>query len=96
MHLGYESDNKHTTIVSAEVATVSRRRVASLDPATRKLSLEASDESPAEDFVVAADARIVRDGKEPSMLADVKAASLVFLALSLDQKEVLYLSFSER
>jgi hypothetical protein len=96
VQIGYESDNRRTGVVSLEVATVSRRHVGSIDPATRKLSLAASEESPAEDFLIAADARIVRDGKAASTLADVKEGNGVSLGLSLDQKEVLYLSFSER
>ena len=96
VQIAYDSDSRRTGIVNLEVATVSRRRVASIDPATRKLALEATDDSPAEDFLVAADARIMRDGKERSMLADVKERYVVTLGLSLDQKEVLNLSFSER
>ncbi len=94
--IAYDSDTRRTGIIHLEVASVSRRRVASVDSAMRKLSLEATDESPAEDFLVAADARIVRDGKEPSQLADVKAQQVVSLGLALEQREVLYLSFSER
>jgi hypothetical protein len=94
--IAYDSDTRRAGLVNLELPTVSRRRVASIDPATRKLSLEATDESPAEDFLVAADARIVREGKEPGMLANVKEKYMVSLGLSLDQKEILSLSFSER
>jgi len=94
--ISYESDNRRTGVISLEAATVSRRHVTALDLETRKISLAASDTNPAEDFLIAADARILHQGREPRMLADVKVGYLVSLALSLDQKEALYLSFAER
>lgn len=96
VQIAYESDNRRTGAIDLEVPTAGRRHITAINQATRKISLEASDDNPAEEFVVAADARIVRQGKEMCTLADVKANYVAFLGLSLDQKEVLYLSFSER
>jgi hypothetical protein len=96
VQIGYDSDTKRAGVIKLELPTISRREVAAIDPETRKLSLAAAEESPAEVFFVAADAKIVRDGKEPSKLADVKANYVVSVGLSPDQKEVLYLSFSAR
>ncbi|MSU79655.1 MAG: hypothetical protein EXS16_16400 [Gemmataceae bacterium] len=94
--IGYDSDTRRTTSINLEVPMVLRRHVAAIDLATRKISLEASGDSPAEDFRIAADAKITRLGKELCVLADVKVKYIVSLGLSLDQKEVLYLSFTEK
>ena len=94
--IGYESDTRRTAVVNLEAPTVSRRYVASIDLPARKLSLDASDEIPAETFLIASDAKIVREGKELRPLADVKEKYVVTLGLSPDQKEVWYLSFAEK
>lgn len=94
--IGYDSDTKRVGVISLEVAMVYRRHVAAIDLQARQLTLAASEEGPAERFVIAADARIVRQGKKQSTLTDVKENYLVSLGLSPDQQEVLYLSFAER
>ncbi len=94
--VGYDSDTKRATSITLDVPMVLRRTVAAVDLATRKISIEASEEGPAEDFLIAADAKILRLGKAPSALADVKVKSIVSLGLSLDQKEVLYVSFADK
>ena len=94
--IGYDSDTKRATSINLEVPMVSRRHVAAIDLAKRKISLQASEGSPAEDFQIAADAKITRLGKELCVLADVKVNYIVSLGLSLDQKEVLYISFAEK
>ena len=92
--IGYDSDTRRTAVINLEAPTVSRRCVASIDRAMRKLTLEAADESPTETFLIAADAKIMRDGKDPRTLADVKEKCMVTLGLAPDQKEVWYLSFT--
>lgn len=84
----FETDTKKIVQVTALVPALARRKIASLDPASRRITIEGEDAKMS--YQVAKDA-MIHTSKGPARWEDVELGALISCGLSLDGREVLYL-----
>lgn len=91
----YEIDRERLTSLNVDVPIISRHRVAAIDHAKRTITIVTNEEGKKETFPVSADVRVLNDTNAGNW-TDAKEKSLVTVGLSLDQKEVIFLSIHEK